>query len=118
MSEQDPEESSFYFTVPEGDIEATVHNASLFMFWGELSSRNHVWVQSGEGDETYGRYMFGLGEPWFDQVAAHMISNGFTCHINLRQVAECDETVYQQFIDEQVSKEDIPEFMPDEWENG
>lgn len=119
MSEQTPDSPYFYFTTPEGELEATPENASLFMFLGNLSSRNHVFISSDDPENpTMGRYVFDLGGDWFDRVANYMLNNGYTAHVNLHEVPECDEDAYQNIIDQHVQQDQAPDFIPDEWESG
>lgn len=114
MSDQDP---SFYIN----EYECTPDNTSLFMFWGNLASRNHIFIQTDEVDEQTmsGDYGFAIdNEEAFNRIATYMINNGYTAHINLQSVPECDENAYQKHIEDKVAAETIEDYIPESWEDG
>lgn len=110
MSEEEP-------VIHINEYEARRDNASLFMFYGELASRNHIFIQTEEEDGiASGAYCFPTDDATFNRMAGFMINNGYTAHINLHQVAECDERAYQGHIDNVIKSEETPDFIPDDWE--
>lgn len=114
------EDGTFYITYGEEKLEARPDNTSLFMFWGDLSSRNHVFVVMEEGEGTdLGTYLFDPDCEWFDSVATHMINHGFVAHMNLPKVPDCDEQAYQRYINQRATREleEMGDFLPDDWEN-
>jgi hypothetical protein len=112
------------------DFEATPYNATFFTFLGktvlesgdtiENSSRNHVFLETGEprmnetGQEVQtGTYIF---TPHTVQaLGSIMLNNGFPAILNKREIPRCDEDAYQQYIAQQVSADEIPDNFPEEW---
>ncbi len=90
-------------------------NSALFTFAGELASRNHIFTYEPgtESGTTLGSYIFSIGTTEFSNAVEFMISHGFVCHLNVREVPECDETAFQNVIDQAVTLTDIPTFVPD-----
>lgn len=115
-------DGTFYINYGEEKLEARRDNTSLFMFWGDLASRNHVFVQMEETDDntTLGSYLFDPDCEWFDAVATHMINHGFTAHMNLPEVPDCDEQAYQRYINQRVAREaeEMGDYLPEGFEDG
>lgn len=113
-------EPVFEINTGEQKIPCNRENASLFMFWGELASRNHIFVHEPvEDGEDKGVYVFSQSAPEsFNRIATFMINNGFTSHINLQRVPDCDEQAYQQYVDQAVAAEQVPDELPDWMDNG
>lgn len=114
------DDGSFFVTSGNERMEARRDNATLFMFWGDLASRNHIFLQIEPTDEenrTFGTYLFDPDCDWFDRVAAHMIDTGFTAHINMHEIPDCDEDAYQKYITQRSQKEieEAGDFLPDDW---
>ena len=98
-------------------FEATPDNASLFTFAGNLASRNHVFLETGKSDKpntTIGTYVFSV-HPTYKPLSEHLIENDFPVHMNLREVADCDENAYQKLIDQAIAGEEDFETIPDDW---
>lgn len=94
MSE--PEQPMMRFHMDGEDYGATPENTALFTFIGRLASRDHIFVQTEqEGHQAIGIYIFkfALAEA-YGEMQEYMLANGYTCHLNMRQVAECDENAY------------------------
>ena len=81
-------------------FEATPENTSLFQFAGLAASRSHVFLQTGESEadsSVTGAYIFSFN-PSYKQMVQFMVAHEFPMHLNLRQVADCDEDAYQDAI--------------------
>lgn len=113
MSEEEP---VMRLNLPEGMFEAKPTNSALFTFVGSLASRSHVFLIQGREDEKTltGHYIFSQSAV-FDDMYDFMTTNMYPCHLNLQDIAECDEDAYQKFIDQNVASEPPPDFMPDDW---
>lgn len=87
-----------------GEFEATPENTSLFNFLGHLACYNHVFIQLGDEDEETmtGTYVFST-HPVYRQMAEYMMQNGYPMHLNLRQVAECDQNAFNRMVEQQAS---------------
>jgi hypothetical protein len=112
------------------DFEATPYNSTFFTFLGktvlrtgeviENSSRNHVFLETSqshindEGKEVQnGTYIF---TPHIVQaLGSMMLNNGFPAILNKREIPQCDEDAYQQYISQQISSDEIPDSFPEDW---
>lgn len=87
--------------------EATPQNSSLFMFIGENATRNHAFFQQEAPDENHvikGMYLFSF-HPAFEKVRDFMMEHGFPMHVNLLEVAECDERAYQAALEKEIARQ-------------
>jgi hypothetical protein len=112
------------------DFEVTPYNATFFTFLGktvlesgdtiENSSRNHVFLETSEsrmndeGQEVQnGTYIF--TPETVQALGSIMLNNGFPANLNKREIPRCDEDAYQQYINQQISYDEIPDSFPEEW---
>lgn len=122
------ENPRFSVSVGENEYEARPDNATLYTFMGKTAINgiafdndnvNHIFMSTGEHDETgelrY-RYIF-LGKEAVENVLGYMVINGYTCHLNLTEVAECDMDAYQNFSSKlaDAEAEQIPDTFPEDW---
>jgi len=131
MTEPLGEEVPFMkFQVGDEEFVGTPENTSLFLHWGgktaingiEYDSRrfDHVFHRMDKkiGGQTVGLYLFRekFGDN-FSEAVNYMMQAGFTCHINLQQVAEVDSDAYLSMLETQAQNEadDISDFVPDDW---
>lgn len=108
------------FTFGNKVYEATRENSAIFRFVGSSASRDHVYIQQpdeieaeNESGDYRGTYFFGLQE----EVFQWMITRGFVAHLNMPEVAECDERAYQTYADRlaQFEASKLPDTFPEEW---
>lgn len=98
---------------------ATPENASLFSFAGHLSCFNHIFlITSVAGKDLQGFYMFDESPDkkihrTYKKLAHFMIDNNYPLHMNLQEVAQCDENAFYG-----TSLQDLNgyEFLPKEWD--
>lgn len=111
MSEQDP---SMNLHMNGGDFEATPENTSLFLFAGQLSMYNHVFIRLEDRDENTvsGTYVFSTHQV-YERMRDYMLQQGYPAHVNLRDIAQCDLDAYEQMIAQQIG--DISDTIPEEW---
>lgn len=91
---------------------ATPENTTLFAFIGELAVYDHVFIETGMTESTpTGAYLFKNQEAW-DDIVDFMVTNDYTQHVNLREVAECDRDAFNRTF-----YEDVRHFasFPQEW---
>lgn len=88
-------------------------NTSLYAYMGELAAYNHIFIAHEETEEgrTLGSYLF-QSNPQYAPTVAFVQAQNFPQHINLTEVAECDERVFD-YVHYRKSRED--ESFPDEW---
>ena len=111
---------------------ATPLNTELFTFVGktilqtgeiiENSSRNHVFLQREESrinedghEVTNGTYIF--APETVNILGAAMLRHDFPARINQRSIPQSDEDAYQTYIAQQISQDEIGDFMPDGWDS-
>lgn len=106
-----------------GEVLMTPDNGYLFTFVGKTalsdgtildsSALNHVFVRynTAEDGREIGSYIFSHNQA-FQALADYMQENGFTAHVNLREVAECDLDAYENSLANEARDLD---FLPDDW---
>lgn len=115
MSERLP---TMKLNLPNGTFEATPENSTLFTFVGHLASRSHVFLLTGEvnNDVMTGSYIFEASGA-FDSMHEFMIQNEYPMHLNLREIAQCDEDAYNQYVDKVVTSAAVDDFVPSDWDS-
>lgn len=94
------------------EFEANRHNTSLFNFIGDLATRNHVFVVMGDDDGIpTGAYIFQHNEV-YPRIVEHMIEHNYPLHLNMTEVAECDEDAFQKSLD-QIAEGSFD--LPEDW---
>ena len=95
-------------------FEMTPDNASLFTFVGQGALYNHVFLQQEELEENRvrGTYVFSTSQS-FQPLMNFMLEQGYPMHLNLRQVAQCDQDAYEQVIAQQL--DDLDSGLPEGW---
>lgn len=93
----------------------TRRNAMLFTFAGELATRNHVFLMTGEETEEtmQGMYVFAHAEA-FIPLANFMLEHAYPMNLNRNEVADCDEAAFQKSLDQMTGTFDDFE-IPDDW---
>ncbi|HET8708970.1 MAG TPA: hypothetical protein VFL85_01675 [Candidatus Saccharimonadales bacterium] len=89
-------------TIDGERFESTPDNTSLFQYIGASATRSHIFIETGEGNEDHtvrGSYIFSIN-PAYQQMLHFMAHHNFPMHVNLREVADCDERAYQLAIDQ------------------
>lgn len=71
---------------------ATRDNTSLFTFVGELACFDHVFIVTDE-ENNVGGYLF-RNQEIFPQLAGFLFENMYPMHLNLPEVAECDQRAF------------------------
>ena len=93
-------------------------NSALFTFLGrnamgeDLSLRNHVFVHYQQDEKDRYSYIF-RRSPVFEDLQEFMLEYDFPQHLNLPELAECDEEAYQMMIDKEVDDQQFD--LPDNW---
>lgn len=103
-----------------GETECTPANTAVFTYLGEMASRNHLFVtQEAQGEHLLGSFVFSSNPGVIEKYAAFMIQNAYECHLNQREVRQCDESAYQKFANMLVEHEvaALPDEIPAEWLN-
>jgi hypothetical protein len=108
---------------------ATPLNATLYTFLGqsalpggeiiENSSRNHLFLQTGETyqneeerDVFPGAYVFGEA---VQRIGTVMLQMQFPAEINKWTIHPSDEAAYQVYVSRQETADDIDDFVPEDW---
>lgn len=95
-------------------------NSALYTFIGKTalgednSARDHVYHRFENDGERQGTYIFRNSDA-FATIAQYMMENEFTLHLNMTEVAECDENAYQMMIDKEVKNQQVPDEIPEDW---
>lgn len=107
-------------TLAGQEFNATPLNSSFYSFAGRTilengdsfdnSSRNHVFVLTGEEE---GQYIF--NPEAVHAMGAVMVRHGFPCAINVRKIPERDENAYQQYLSQIEPVEEVPDTLPEGW---
>jgi hypothetical protein len=118
--EQDPKMSIHI----DGDTyEARPYNTRLYTFAGELASRNHVFIGTGQREEdgqtiASGTYIFELlaKQQQYKQLTTYMLRNHYPMELNQLEVQPCDEDAFQAAVDKTVTGEPVPDTIPNGWD--
>lgn len=99
-----------------GEFRATRDNTTLFQYFGRLAIYDHIFVQTGNEDEStmLGAYIFSNFPHWTDMVD-YMVTNEYPQHVCLRQVAECDMAAFDRANLGDLAETDG---VPEEWLDG
>lgn len=120
MNEFDPDAHLILNMADDTEIRMDRGNSALFTFVGKTALggdnclRNHVFVRIEQEETTYGTYIFARN-PVFNEIVSYMLQNDFPAHLNMLEVAECDERAYQLMLDQEMKGETIEDFLPDDW---
>lgn len=118
MREQQPDELVIRFA-DDREFLMSRENATLFTHMGNLATRNHVFLVTGEETEgtIEGTYVFAHAET-YQPLVSFMLTHQFPMVLNKNEVSTCDETAFQRSLDQlsQQAGSDVPDFLPDEWE--
>jgi hypothetical protein len=97
-------------------FEVTRYNTFLYTFLGQLATRNHIFVQTGEDEEVCtGVYVWKtFHQNQFDYLHEHILKFNYQQFLNLTQVSELDEQSYERAIKRQCNE--IGDFIPEEFE--
>ena len=99
-------------TLDTGKVhEVTRANCVLYTYAGELSSRDHVYLDGTDPEGVGGAYLFKLCHD-FESISRFIIDNGFECHLNQRTISECDESAFQTFLDRSATESQVPDTLP------
>jgi hypothetical protein len=94
-------------------------NATLYTFWGDLATRDHVFLVTDPGAETdstvTGTYIFNWSSA-YEHLVEFMIENQYPCRLNQLSVPECDENAFNTALDQLSGKLDQDEL--DRWLDG
>jgi hypothetical protein len=112
------------FNIPYNgeNLECRPDNTSAFLFRaiGQQALRNHVFIViDSEGDERRGICVFpDESKEQFDRVVEHMMNNDYTVHMNIQEVSETDEKIYQDWFNQRIKQNvsDLGDFIPDDFE--
>lgn len=91
-------------------IIATRHNTAMFTFLGDLAIYDHVFVLTNE-ETNSGAYLFKNQEIWQD-LAGFCIEHQYPMHLNMEEVAECDQKAFEATMFTDVRSADS---FPAEW---
>jgi len=94
----------------------TRHNAELYTFVGNLSTRNHVFIETGEDEQegvTTGTFIFAHGNV-YNALVRFMLDHNYPMRLNQLTVQECDENAFQMSL-EQLNGTEIDDHFPDDW---
>ena len=112
------------------EIEANRYNTSVFTFLGNLAVHNHIFIvtdENAEEESMTGVYIF-ADTPGFNKLAHFCVENMFPQHVNLTEVAECDQSAYAQHVESNRQQRlaeferqvedahlEIPDFLPEDF---
>ena len=96
------------------EFEATPDNTALFTFMGALACYDHVFIamEEPENNRVQGSYVF-ISNKMFGPLVEHILEHDYPLHLNLRQVAECDEEAYARMIHKEA--DDLDAGVPEDW---
>lgn len=94
------------------EFHATRENSFLFRFAGHLTMYDHVFFLRDE-EENSGIYIFSAN-PVFPDIVEYMTNNGYELHLNLREVAECDQDAFNRMIEKDTAPE-LDAGVPEDW---
>ena len=110
MSDFEQEPDEIILNVSDGsEILVNRYNTTLFTFFGELATRNHVFIQTGESeDETVtGFYIFSHASV-YHALVERIAAFDFPMQLNSVTIPKCDEEAFIRSIDRLAgSMEDI-----------
>lgn len=119
MSEQKPDELNLH--LPDGSEQLmTRHNSRLYTFFGNLATRNHVFIVKEEREESsIGAYIFAHSDA-YQPIVSFMLTHQFPMSINNVEVAQCDEDAFQRSLDQlsESAGDNVPDEIPDWMEDG
>lgn len=102
--------------LPSGEFQMTRHNAHLFTFFGELATRNHIFLITEEHEDSMsGSYIFNWS-PVFTQLAGFMAEYDYPMRLNQLEVPECDQNAFETALNQLEGKIDDSEL--EEWLDG
>lgn len=88
-------------------------NTTLFTFFGEVAMFNHVFLQTGETEETAeGAYIF-CDHPAYGPIAQFASEQDFPMVLNRLEVPQCDQDAWDNSHLGDIRGQDS---FPDEWD--
>lgn len=104
-------------SVGDREYEATPENASLYRYLGNLACYDHVFIQTGENEDSSrtGNIIFlrqTLRDEVIQQLTHFMLTRGFAAHVNQHEVLPCDVEAFNRMVSAQVEDFDT---IPEEW---
>lgn len=105
------DEPAMRLTKPDDtEFLATRDNTSLFTFLGR-AALDHVFIKEEETETNtmMGTYIFS-SHKMYEKMAEYIFENDYPMYLNLREVAQCDQTAWDDMVHQQVEEyEGIPE---------
>jgi len=93
------------------EYRATRDDTSLFTFLGRTAF-NHIFIHTGSEDNVMiGAYVFHC-HPAYEAMSEYMFANDYPMHLNLPEVAPCDQLAWETMVHEQVEDTD---YLPSDW---
>jgi hypothetical protein len=115
MPEQEPDEVILDI-VGRGEFLMSRYNTRLFTFMGNLATRNHIFIQLDEVDESdnlvSGAYVFAHHEA-YHQIFSFVVAHEYPMSLNNLEVSTGDEEAFIRSLDSLGGGEDIGDFIPD-----
>lgn len=108
-------EPSINLNVLGAEVEAKRDNTTLYTFLGKLACYNHIFVVTDK-EASNGFYIFN-DLSVYEEMANYMFENDYPMHLNLPEVAECDNDAWNRHIHD-LCNDDLENGVPEEWENG
>lgn len=95
-----------------GEDEYVMHryNSALFTHLSHLMMYDHIYLDGGE-DQT-GAYIFRSNDG-YNNLRLWMKRNKFVSHLNLTEVAECDQSAFEESI--RLQTRDLQVAMPEDF---
>lgn len=93
----------------------TRYNGHLYTFFGNLATRNHVFLQTGEtvDNVTPGVCIFSFANI-YSTLASFMLRHDYPMVLNALEVPPGDEATFKKALDQMEGSFDS-DFIPDEW---
>jgi hypothetical protein len=99
----------------DSELVLTPENTSLYTHIGEAAMYDHVFVQTGEGEEqSTGMYIFRHNDA-FQSIKKHMKRHRFPLHLNNQDVAACDADAFERVIERSTEDLEALGHVPEEW---
>lgn len=110
MAEFDPDAHLLLQFTDGREARMDRNNSALFTFLGDLAMHDHVFVLTN-AENNSGSYIF-RHSPVFDAISEYMMENDFPMHLNMTEVAECDQQAFQKCLEQEAADLDG---IPDDW---
>lgn len=80
------------------EVRGDRHSLSLFTYIGEVADHNHVFLSLDEDETSFTGAHIWHDHHVYQQLCSFIVENGLPMHLNLNDVAECDQDAREHYI--------------------